>query len=418
MRHELVQDDLKAYCDGELGWLRRLAVQRHLAQCADCRQEVHAMQQLHDTLRAAEEDDTLSPALRERILSHTPDDDARPAVAPAHRSRFNSPAFAWGAAAVVLLAWFVLFPVFNTAREKARQLRPEVGPYAQSQKEVVVRKPVAQPLAVRDGGNPIVTTYDSSAGGPTQYQRFVPPPSPKPALNSVSGNELVPDTSLRQVHKEATMTVLVADPEAKSDSVEQTVKAVGGYVAENELTTDDDGLKSAQMTVKVPEPQFETILAQVARLGDVQAKDITGEDITEKTSDAAQAEGVLEDEVQRSDAHLKQLGSRARWGDEEQAREVRIELAQARARLVLLHKIAALSTLSITLNEKPKPTPPAATGFTSQLTDTTHHALQSVIASAGALLALLIWLLAYAPLWVPILFLVRYFRRRKAVPAP
>jgi len=200
-------------------------------------------------------------------------------------------------------------------------------------------------------------------------------------------------------------------------------KEIGGYVAENNLSTGDDGLKSAEMTVKVPVTQFEPFLAQVAKLGSVQSKNITGEDITEKTSDANQAEGILEDDVQKSEAGLKAMGSRAKWRDQEATRELRTQLAQARARLVLLKRMAALSTITVELTQTPKALvpPPVTGGFLNTLQTTTHDALQSLVGSASALIALLIWLLAYSPLWVTLFFVgrtVQKMYRKKELETP
>jgi len=225
----------------------------------------------------------------------------------------------------------------------------------------------------------------------------------------------------RQVHKEASIGVQVPNPETTSDKVAEMVKETGGFVAGNTLSTGDDGLKSAELTVKVPVTQFEAFLGQVARLGNVQSKNITGEDVTEKTSDADQTESVLEEDVQKSEARLKALGSKAKWHDEQATRDLRIQLAEARARLVLLKRMAALSTITVDLSQTPKPPAPALVtgGFLHGLKASTHDALQSLVSSASALVALVIWLLAYAPLWIPALLVGRYalreYRKRQAV---
>ena len=217
----------------------------------------------------------------------------------------------------------------------------------------------------------------------------------------------------RQVHKEATIGVQVANPEATSDKVADMVKETGGFVAGNTLDTGADGLKTAELTVKVPVTQFETFMGQVARLGNVQSKNVTGEDITEKKSDADQTENVLEGDVQTSEARLKALGPRAKWHDEQATRDLRTQLAEARARLLLLKRMAALSTVTVDLTQTPKvqAVAPATGGFLSGLRASTHDALGSLVSSAGALIALAIWLLAYAPLWLPAGLLVRYGMR-------
>ena len=123
------------------------------------------------------------------------------------------------------------------------------------------------------------------------------------------------------MHKEATIGVEVDDAEAKSDQVAQVVKAAGGFVAANTLATNGDGSRSADLTVRVPVVQFEMVLGQVAKLGDVAAKNITGEDITGQISDSDQAEGVLEDAARRADARLTALGKKAGWRDQQAAQD-------------------------------------------------------------------------------------------------
>ena len=114
--------------------------------------------------------------------------------------------------------------------------------------------------------------------------------------------------------------------------------------------------------------------------------------------------------MQNSEARLKALGSRAKWHDEQATRDLRTQLAEARARLILLKRMAALSTVTIDLSQTPKtPAPsPVTGGFLNGLKASTHDALGSLVSSAGALVALVIWLLAYAPLWIPALLVGRY----------
>lgn len=67
-----IQEELKAYLDGELTGLRRVAVQRHLEQCPHCRTERDALQRLSQALATLPAPEPLSPALRTRILGQLP----------------------------------------------------------------------------------------------------------------------------------------------------------------------------------------------------------------------------------------------------------------------------------------------------------------------------------------------------------
>lgn len=426
-------DDLKAYADGELPLLRRAAVRRHLAQCPACREEIAAMTQLAEDLRTSEPSEPLDADLRARILD-TPPGSRRPA--PPRRPL--SPSLKWALAGMALLAWCVLFPHFQKHRDAAKLPAPTAkGEQIASAGQLPPKTPpkITVRLSNREAG------VDGNNG---PYIRIKDPDSNYSSRVKLNGNQTYDSKavtlngagdlshkvfnaigvgsyadSTRQVHKEASITVQLANPEATSDTVETMVKETGGFVASNTLDTSDDGLKSAELVVKVPVVQFDSFLVQIARLGNVQAKNVTGEDITEQTSDADAEENVLEGEVAHSEARLKALGAKSKWRDEQSVRDLRIQLAQARARLVLLKRMATLATITIDLEQTPKKAVPVTGGFLGSLKDTTHDAAQSLVGAAGTLVSLVIWLLAYAPLWIPALLLgrcgLKEYRKRQAV---
>ena len=464
------EDDLKAYADGELSPLRRALVRRHLTRCASCREEIIAMTQISEDLRSSEPEDALPPSLREKILaapgtgsagllangsaSGTEDSSVaerlslknRPALPVPVKSRLP----AWTFAAVAVVAWFVFYPLFQQVHENARRVAPASAlrqvvsvPLAASAPNSVVVDgagangaypvpPASIHFAPQPKQKPLppftVHLSDREAGTDTNgavHVQIINPNSPYRSATA-AGNTLqaLPDTDLdtqRQVHKEASIGIQVSDPEATGDKLNQMVQDTGGYVAANNLTTGDDGLKSGELIVKVPEPQFETFLAAVAKLGTVVSKNVTGQDITEKTSDAHEAQSVEESDLTQAEARLKALGTHAKWDDTQNAEDLRVQLAQTRARLKLLKRMAALGTVTIDLSQTPKAAAatPVTNGFTGTLKATTHDALQSLVGSAGALLALVIWLLAYAPIWLPLLLLGRYalkeYKKREAV---
>ena len=377
------------------------------------------MTQIAEDLRASEPEGALDPALRAKILGIAPNPNdavgaplAAPSSLPARsgargRNRF---VLGWTLAGAALVAWLLLFPLFQTVRENSRRISPVGAASAPQAAEVPTSVAALRNIRPFAAGASAPTRHAGGGGYPSSADALVTPQSPSLAN---------PDLLQRQVHKEATIGVQVANPEAASDRVETLVKEAGGFVAANTLNTVGDGLKSADMTVKVPVAQFETVLGQIAKLGSVQSKNVTGEDITEKASDADQTESVLEGDVQSSEARLKALSTKAKWSDQQATRDLRTQLAEARARLVLLKRMAALSTVTIDLSQTPKPPAPAPVtgGFLNGLKASTHDALGSLVSSAGALIALAIWLLAYAPLWIPALIVGRYglreYRKRQ-----
>jgi hypothetical protein len=217
----------------------------------------------------------------------------------------------------------------------------------------------------------------------------------------------------RQVHREASFTVEVDNVEAGSETAAEYAQTAGGYVAENQLSTGEDNAKTASLILKVPVAQFEATLNQLAKLGEVKAKNVTGEDLTEKISDQEQAEHVLRQDIGSTQEELTHRLSRsAREERMDTLRELRTRIAQTRARLQLLRKLGALSTITLELDEKPKPAPtPKTGGFVDDMNDTLHGAARSMMQAARLPILTFIWILAYSPLWILLLLGYRYARR-------
>jgi hypothetical protein len=461
-----LRDDLKAYCDHELPLLRRIAVRRHLAGCESCRKEVSEMEGISNDLRTNEAGTgtaTLDPGLREKLLAGVPEDGPHKEPVTVERPRMPvKHKLAWGATAGVIGAFFIFAQVKQfspsymankttmngSSHDLMAKVAAQAGPDGDLSKvnpqdrdrfekmtasapmppqtilkhymrthpqEVAAAAPASPPsgLQASAGNRDVALDWNASSGATRNDEKrstesdsgYATVNSPTSALSDTG------DDPLRRVHKEGALTVEVENPETAGEEVEKRVKSAGGFVATNSLTTSDDGLRSAQMVMKVPVLQFEGIVQQITKLGEVKAKNITGEDITEKVSDENQRERVLEDETHTAEAILKQKGKKSTWQEQETVRDVRIQLAQARARLQMLKKMAELSTITLTLTQKSKPVPPAATGFVPDMKATTAEALGSSLGAAATVLSFVIWFLAYAPIWLPAIFVGRYLAR-------
>jgi hypothetical protein len=251
----------------------------------------------------------------------------------------------------------------------------------------------------------------NSADAPTQH--WFADGQAKGAAGSVA--VLIPD---RAVYREASLGVAVDNIETGSGKVEERVKAAGGYVVSNDLTTGTDGYKSAELVVKVPVAQFDSVLADLSKLGEVRSKHLTGKDITEDLSDATSDEQSLVNEVTTLDKKLKNEGmSERRTGQKEaELRALRMQLARTRARLGLLRKMGELSTLNVSLTEKAKKAAeaPAKPGWMRDLAQTNQAALLAFQTAIRVPIVLLVWVLAFSPLWAPLLIAYRLAARRGA----
>jgi hypothetical protein len=365
----------------------------------------------------------LNPELRQRLLERMETEAPSAPVSTARTLPLwrRKPLLVFGGgavyAAVFVIFMAILLPTFSTARQKARQSLRSV-PYpasASAAEEYGERFPVRDKQALSSSVAGAITVETKSKGVLAYERAGEPVTSGKSAGESYFASAPVAG---RQVHRDASVTVAVDKLEAASDKVEQTVKASGGFVASNDLTTDSSGYKSASLTVRVPVDQFDDMLKQFSALGTVTAKSVSGEDITERMSDATQAEQVLRESAETAARKLRNNGGsekeiRYREAD---LRRVRIELAQTQARLALLRKMAKLSTINVSLTEKAKRAAQATpqSGFLGDLGETNRMASAAFASAIRVPVVLIIWVLAFSPLWVPLLLVYRYASRKNA----
>lgn len=471
-RCEAILDEMKAYADGELSLVKRGMVRMHVSRCTACREEAAAMKLISSNLAAGDAGE-LAMELRERLLAAAPA-EGEWADRPISRSWRPRPLQVWSAVAIAAVAWFIFVPVFSQSKMSLESMPRSTGgagggasAYSQeydeslkSQPETVTRQGIssggmagsamapvqaapAQPevsknegdIGRRDRAAAAYTGVRSDAGaafddkdgrvhaatkelngprGPVVDRIATLPPAGMPAPQR-SPDHLrlyapAQPSSSRAVKKTAEISISVKRLEESSDSVETMVKECGGYVANNQLSTDEEGFKSATLEVRVPVNLFEQMLAKFARLGSVRSKNVTGEDLTEQMSDEKQAQRVLGDELEDAKAKLAEARSRSDKRREGQnVKDLKVEIAQAEGRLELLKKEARLSTIKVELSEKPKPAPPVKTGgFIDDMSETGRSALASVSSAARIPVAAVIWLAVYAPVWIPLAIAYRY----------
>lgn len=447
-----LHDDLMAYRDDELSPVRRLAVRWHLLRCAACREELNFMKTVSDELRASEPPG-IDPDLRAKLLENIPDSALSNGAArkpPAIHRRPIWPALL-GSAGIVCVVAAIIFPYFGRARENARRssskselkqlglAKNQISDYDEKFSSSATGGPVmAQAPRARSGGSinggltvdktatePARHNLDGSnysyADGHVKWKKPIRS-NQIPASSSVStfstgdtvaspnANDSLP-SSLRMVHKEGKLAVEVKGLEDQSDQANQIIVAAGGYVLNNNLTTDAAGRKTANFTVRVLVDKFDAVLARLGKLGEVKEKSVTGEDITDRTTDAQQSFNVYFNDMAVKEAELRKAEQRRRdtWELREELRQLRIQAAQSKARLENLKRLGAMANLSLELREKTAA--PKQGGFLSNIGDTTQDAYGTFLLAARVPVNIVLWLLAYSPLWLPVVAILWWWSK-------
>lgn len=408
--------DLKAYVDGELSLWQRLRMRTHLAQCTQCREEMKLMETLTKEVNS-EELAPLDADLRSKILQDAPVDiyGGQETSISAPPKRKTRTAMEYGFALAGLLIVAVVFQsvtgnrIKNTFNSAANAITTGDDYFADT--------PSRAPSAA-----------GSSAGSPSDYAQ----PSEKTLKRAFPAGQLqqqidrmqapsaaspmLPTAPERSVHKEGNLTVVVDNAEARGSSVETIVKNAGGFIANNALSTGSGGIKTATLDLRVPVDEFETIVSKIGALGTVKAKNITGEDVTTKVAVSGARRDTLSHQLAIAQAQLRQLQKQRKPDVYEVAqaratvRSLSLSAAQAKAEETTLKRFAALSNLYVTLQDKSKPVAPAS--FSGSLGQTGRDAWNSFLSSARYPIQALIWILAYAPLWIPALIIWRRWGRK------
>ncbi len=429
LSHAAFEADFKAFLDGELPTWRRLQLRRHLKNCPACRKEIREMQLIETELK--EETAPLGGDLRAKILESAPSPATAPTapdlpkLAPQTRRR-EAKRLIFGFGGLATLAALMTVSQINGCGggggggfgSNAAPVSASVDFAAKMQQQMPAQSEpmVGAASSAGSSASPSLRAAERrrtgnvlSADGHLKY----PNDATDSWSRSMEGNfgNVVP--AQRQVHKQGSLSVTVDDAEAKGSATEILVKNVGGFVAQNALSTGAGGRKTATLDVRVPVAQFESIVAKIGKLGVVREKSVNGEDITQRVVVAGTRQQSLSRELSIREAQLRAVDSKKvaeRRSIVADVRSLRFQANQARAQLEYLKKYAALATLFVTLQDKPKAAP--VVGATGEFGQTARAAWSSFLLSARLPLQLLIWIAAYAPLWIPALLVWRKFGRK------
>lgn len=278
------------------------------------------------------------------------------------------------------------------------------------------------PSALRDasGGAPAAGNSAAPAGAPGAPALE----AAAPAGGQTSGSAAQSDQQgiSRLVIKTADLLLEVESVRDAEAAIRAQVARLGGYVVKVETNGLDESLTS-RVTFRVPAERFDDALAGAQGLAKkVIARTITGDDVTEEFVDL---ESRLRNLEATRDRLLTFLDKATKVEDalsvNTSLSDVQGQIEQVRGRIQYLKQSAALSTVSVSLT--PVPVTPLVEEGAWQPLEVARGALRSLIELGQGLLDVAIVLLVWTPVWLPLLLLALWVRRRlrgrsKKVPTP
>jgi hypothetical protein len=390
MNCQRMRDEIKAYIDGELGWISRRRVTRHLSKCTECRAELQRINELTDEIREIEPVPVPS-GLRERIMAEIASISSQ---AGSRRVISLRP--------VVAASLLIVFIGIGMAtRTVVRNNRARV----QSSHQIATKD---TELSAHLAAAP--TTINSTEALPKSKHATGEPAWSSPNVGVDTGSDAM-DVIVSQptIIKTADLSMEVKRFQVAYDRVVTISKSAGGYVSDSSTEADEAVPTSGTVTLRVPVVTFERTIERLGKLGVVKSKAIHGQDVTGQVVDL---ESALRNKRAEEKQYLDVMSRAKRVPDivtvSQELYRVRGEIEEAQGQLKYLKTSAAMSTINLELreNEKAKPAPK------SQLRRTFGDAVGSLGRTLGGLAAVLVWLAVYSPFWLLAGGVGLYFRRR------
>lgn len=177
------------------------------------------------------------------------------------------------------------------------------------------------------------------------------PPSLPTTGGPTDGGGATPavQTAGRQVIQTASLTVQVEDVDAAADSVRETAEAVGGFVEQLQVSSQEQG-GDGFVVIRVPVDQFFDAMERLRLLGEVLFQNVGAQDVTEQLVDldarlrSLQAEEVrLIDLLEQADTVSEILVV------ESELSRIRLNIERLAAQQASLERRVALSTITVSL---------------------------------------------------------------------
>jgi hypothetical protein len=216
----------------------------------------------------------------------------------------------------------------------------------------------------------------------------------------------------RLVIKTADLSLQVESVRDAEAAVRAKVQALGGYVVKAENSGAEENLTS-RITFRVPAQRFDEALAGVQGLAKkLLGRTVSGDDVTEEFIDLDSRLRNLNATRDRLMTFLdKAQNVQEALSVNQSLSDIQGQIEQIKGRIQFLKQSAALSTVTVALQPPPSVTPIVEEGGW-QPWAVARGALRGLIALGQGLANVAIVVLVWTPVWLPLVLLGWWVRRR------
>ncbi len=179
--------------------------------------------------------------------------------------------------------------------------------------------------------------------------------APMPVPASAPG-QIVSDNGIEtKIIKTASLTIEVKDVNSAVETLKNIAARNGGYISSTNVQKNYKDQLTGNVVIRIPQAEFETVLAGVEAIGTVKSASTQGQDVTEEYVDLQAQKTSYDNQLTQYNAIMKQS---TKIEDiikvQEQIDRVQTELNRLEGRIRYLNSRIDLSTISVSLQE-PEP---------------------------------------------------------------
>ena len=217
----------------------------------------------------------------------------------------------------------------------------------------------------------------------------------------------------RKLVKTGQLTLEVDDIVEAIDDVAGIAGELDGYVVSSSKHERENRV-FGHVSIRVPAERFDEAFDRLRQLAvDVPYENTESRDVTEEYTDL---EAQLRN-LEATEAQYLALLEKAETVEDilavqRELSNVRGQIERTKGRMQYLERTSDMSLIEVSLQETK---PLGATGWSAS--ETFKSAVRGLITSGKALANIAIWLVIFCPIWIPIIFLIRFLRRRRKAKA-
>ncbi len=236
--------------------------------------------------------------------------------------------------------------------------------------------------------------------------------------NAYSSGESTSQSIDRIVIKNASLSIVVADPNASMDAIASLADEYSGWVVSSNLykTTTSSGIEipRGSISIRVPAEKLNQALAAIKGMvedpeTDIQSENVSGEDVTAQYTDLQSRKANLE----QAEASLREIMASATKTEDvlnvfNQLTQVRGEIEVIRGQIKYYEESSSFSAISVELISKASIEPITVAGWKPQ--GVARDALQALINAGKVLVNIAIWFAIFVlPILLVFYLVIRFF---------